>query len=337
MDTIKNTIGENFGGMAQGLSTHQFKLSDVPDLGGKVAVVTGGSEGIGYGSIHTLLDHNISKIYILSISEEVAKGARASIAKALGEEAVDKTTWYECDLADWKHVKELAEEIEKDTDRIDILINNAGRGIMTHELTDYGVDRHMAVNHMGHAVLTSTLLPLLKKTAEQGGDTVRIVNLASNAHQGAPKDTKFESLEELNQDLGPNPLYGRSKLAAILYARYFTRKVTEAGHPNLIMNAVHPGLVSTKQSKQDIHEPFPILGYGVSTVMEPFKKTQFEGCVSSMFAATKTDKGGQYICPPAVPEEGSPLAQDDALADRLMELTRTTVLEKTKTTVDVSH
>ncbi|KAK7998461.1 RNA polymerase Rpb5 domain-containing protein [Apiospora arundinis] len=343
MDAIKNTIGENFGGAAQGLSTHQFKLSDVPDLTGKVAVVTGGSEGIGYGSIHTLLDHNISKVYILSISAEVAKGAKGAIAKDLGEEAVNKTKWIQCDLSDWKHVKEVAEDIKKDTDRIDILINNAGRGIMTYELTDYGVDRHMAVNHMGHTVLTSHLLPLMKSTAEKG-DKVRIVNLASNAHQGAPSDTKFESLEELNQDLGPNPQYGRSKLAAILYARYFNRNVTESGHPNLLMNAVHPGLVSTKQSTQDIHEPFPILGYGVSVVMEPFKKSQFEGCVSSMFAATKTDKGGQYICPPAVPEEGSKLAQDDALADRLMELTRKTIIEKTKKDsidqgcpVDVSH
>ncbi|KAK8091352.1 hypothetical protein PG994_000857 [Apiospora phragmitis] len=319
MDVIKNTIGENFGGMAQDLSTHQFQLSDVPDLTGKVAVVTGGSEGIGYGSIHTLLDHNISKVYVLSVDPEVIKGAKGAIAKDLGEEAVSKTKWYTCDLADWKHVKEVAEEIKKDTDRIDILINNAGRGIMTYELTDYGVDRHMAVNHMGHVVLTSHLLPLLKSTAEKG-DTVRIVNLASNAHQGAPSDTKFESLEELNQDLGPNPQYGRSKLAAILYARYFTRKVTEAGHPKVLMNS----------SKEHIHEPFPILGYGVSTIMEPFKKSQFEGCVSSMFAATKTEKGGQYICPPAVPETGNSLAQDDALADRLMELTRKTVVEKTK-------
>ncbi|KAK7981319.1 hypothetical protein PG988_003557 [Apiospora saccharicola] len=343
MDAIKNTIGENFGGAASKLSTHQFKLSDVPDLTGKVAVVTGGSEGIGYGSIHTLLEHNISKVYVLSISADVVKGAKGSIAKDLGEEAVNKIKWYQCDLSDWKHVKELAEEIKQDTDRIDILINNAGRGIMTYELTDYGVDRHMAVNHFGHAVLTSHLLPLLKETAKKG-DTVRIVNLASNAHAGAPSDTKFASLEELNQDLGPNPLYGRSKLAAILYARYFTRKVTEQGHPNLIMNAVHPGLVSTKQSTHDIHEPFPILGYGVSVVMEPFKKSQFEGCVSSMFAATKTDKGGQYICPPAVPEPGSAMAQDDALADQLMELTRKVVAEKTKKDsidhgcpVDVSH
>ena len=96
------------------------------------------------------------------------------------------------------------------------------------------------------------------------------------------------------------------------------------------MNAVHPGFVSTKMSKEDIHEPFPLGGYAMSVGMEPFKKDQFEGCVSAMFAATVTDKGGQYICPPAVPEPGNKLAQDEELGDRLMELTRKVIMEKTQ-------
>ncbi|KAH8197998.1 hypothetical protein TruAng_007823 [Truncatella angustata] len=329
MQTIKNTIGENFGGAAQGLSTHQFSLDEVPDLTGKVAVVTGGSEGIGYGCTYTLLKHNISKLYVLSIDEEIVNSAKGAIGKEIGQEAANKTHWLQCDLSDWKGVKDIAEQIKKENERLDILINNAGRGIMTYQLSDQGVDLHMAVNHMGHVVLTSHLLPLMKKTAE-GGTVVRIVNLASNAHQGAPSDTKFEDLEEINRDLGPNGQYGRSKLAAILYSRYFDRNVTQNGHPNIVMNATHPGVVSTRQSKEHIHEPYPLGGYAVSVLMEPFKKNQFEGCVSSVFAATYTDKSGQYICPPCVSEAGSEMSQDDALGDRLMALTRKIVSQKTK-------
>lgn len=255
METIKNTIVENFGGAASLASSgNQFSLSEVPDLSGKVAVVTGGSEGIGFGCTYTLLEHNISKIYILSVSEEVVEGAKAAVAKDLGQDKADRTVWLQCDLSDWKHVKETAEKIRKDTDRLDILLNNAARGVMTAQLTDYGVDRHMAVNHMGHVVLTSHLLPLMKETAESRGGVVRIVNQASNAHQAAPSGLKFESLEEINRDEGPNGQYGKSKLAAMLYARYFARKVTHAGHPNVVMNATHPGFVSTKASTQDILE-----------------------------------------------------------------------------------
>ncbi|KAG5661858.1 hypothetical protein KAF25_004097 [Fusarium avenaceum] len=327
IDSVKNTIAENFGGPASQLATHQFSLSEVPDLSGKVAVVTGGSEGIGYGVTHTLLDHGISKIFILSLSEEVVKGAKKSVAEELGQEKADRTEWIQGDLSNWAEVKKVAEQIKKSTDRLDILVNNAGRGVMTYQLSSYGVDLHLAINHFGHVLLTSYLLELLKKTAEQHG-TVRIVNQASNAHQGAPSDVKFESLDELNQDLGPNAQYGRSKLANILYTRYFDRHVTKGGFPKVLMNCSHPGFVSTRQSTELIHEAYPLAGYAMSVGMEPFKKDQFQGATSSIYGATVTDKSGQYICPPAVPEAGNEKSQDEQLGEQLMELTRKIVSEK---------
>ncbi len=185
----------------------------------------------------------------------------------------------------------------------------------------------MAMNHMAHVILTSHLLPILKKTASSGS-TVRIVNLGSNAHQATPSNCKFESLEELNQDYGPNGQYGRSKLAAILYSRYLARHLTSQ-HPNILANATHPGFVETKMSVDDIHEPYPLGGYAMSVGMAPLKKNIMQGCVSTVFAATKTDKSGQYICPPAVPESGNEMAQDDQLGENLMKLTRDLVKEKT--------
>jgi len=170
-------------------------------------------------------------------------------------------------------------------------------------------------------------LPIMKKTAKQG-NTVRIVNLASNAHQGTPSSTKFESLDELNQDLGPNQLYGRSKLATLLHVRYLARHLT-AEYPNILANASHPGIVETKMSSQDIHEPYPIAGYAMSALLKPFKKDQWQGCVSTVFAATATTKSGEYICPPAVPEPGNAMAQDEELGEQLMKLTREVVKEKT--------
>ncbi|MCJ1234067.1 hypothetical protein MMC14_002025 [Varicellaria rhodocarpa] len=330
MNTISSTIAENFGGKAHDAASkeHQFSLEQVPDLSGKVAVVTGGSEGVGYGCTHTLLSHNIKKLFILSVSKDVIDGALKSIAEEMGQEAASKVTWLECDLSDWKKVKQVADKIASASpDRIDILINNAARGIMTYQLTDYGVDRHMAVNHMGHTIVTSHLLPIFKKTASSG-NIVRIVNLASNAHQATPSDTKFESLEELNRDTGPNGQYGRSKLAAILYSRYLAKHLTSA-HPNILINATHPGFVDTKMSSVDIHEPYPLGGYAMSVAMAPFKKDQFMGCVSTIFAATATTKSGEYICPPSIPESGNAMAQDSALGEQLMRLTNELVQEKT--------
>lgn len=330
METIKQTIAQNLGSDKSHQlvpEDQQFALEQTPSLDGKVAVITGGSEGIGYGCSHTLLSKGISKLFILSMSKEVVDGATNAIKEEMGEDTAKKVTWLQCDLADWHGVKATADKIASSTDRIDILINNAARGIMTYQVTSYGVDRHMAVNHMGHVTLTSHLLPIIKKTASQG-NTVRIVNLSSNLHESAPSDTKFESLDELNQDLGPNAQYGRAKLANLLYARYLNQHLTSA-HSNILANATHPGIVDTKMSTQDIHEPFPLGGYGMSAGLRPFQKNQFQGAVSTVFAATTTTKSGQYICPPAVHEKGSALSQNMELAEQLMKLTREVVKERT--------
>lgn len=140
---LKNTLAENFTG-AGGLATHQFSIDEVPSQKGKVAVITGGSQGIGYGVSHTLLKAGIEKLFILSVSQDVVQKAKDAVAQEMGQEVADRTVWLHCDLTDWKEVKDVAEKIKKQTDRLDILVNNAGRGIMSFELTDYGVDRHMA-------------------------------------------------------------------------------------------------------------------------------------------------------------------------------------------------
>ncbi|KAI9739416.1 MAG: hypothetical protein M1818_005104 [Claussenomyces sp. TS43310] len=271
MEWIKNSIAENFGGSTYKLAKpqHQFELGQVPDQSGK----------------------NIEKLFILSISQEIVDGALKYISDEFGPDAAKKVTWLNCDMSDWPTVTSCADKIVSQADRLDILINNAGRGIMTYQLTDYGVDRHMAVNHFGHVVLTSHLMPLLKKTANDG-NIVRIVALGSNAHRATPSDYKFSSLSELNRDLGPN------------------------------------GFVSTKMSQEDIHEPYPLAGYALSVGAEVFKKDQFQGCVSAMFAATKADKSGEYICSPAIPEGGNQLAQSEELQENLVKLTTEVIKEK---------
>jgi hypothetical protein len=83
-------------------------------------------------------------------------------------------------------------------------------------------------------------------------------------------------------------------------------------------------------SKDDIMEPYPLGGYAMKYGLAPFKKDQFEGALSGLYAATVTDKSGQYICPPATVEKGSDKANDEQLQENLMKLTREVVREKTK-------
>ena len=335
MEAIKNTIAENMGGVAHALARDDQKFDiekDIPDQSGKVAVVTGGSEGIGYAGAFMLLKNNIEKVFIVSPSQDVFNGCQNDIKEKLGADKAQRAVWVKCDLGDIPSAVQAAKDISNGADRLDILVLNAGRGIMTYQLTEGSqIDRHMMVNHVGHVALTSHLLPLLKSTSEKG--TVRIQLQSSNAHEMAPKDTKFASIDELNQDLGPNGQYGRSKLANLLYARYLDRHLHKS-NPNILANATHPGFVETKMSTQDIHEPYPTAGYGMSVAMAPIKKDQWEGATSLLYAATKTDRSGEYICPPAIVEPGSELARNPELGESLMKLTREIL--KTKFNMEIS-
>merc|ERR1712093_758602 len=273
VNTVKNTIAENFGGTHSLASkANQFSLAAVPDQSHKVAVITGGSRGIGYACAHTLLEKNIEKLFIIGSTKESLDGASSDIASTLGSSYTSKVKFLQADMSDWKSIPGIAKQITDSTDRLDILINCAARGIMTYQLTPYGVDRHMAVNHMGHVILTSHLLPLIK---------------------------------------------------------YLNKQLKEK-YPNILANSVHPGFVNTKMSTDEIHEPYPVGGYAMSVGMKPFKKDQWEGAVSAMFCATASEEGGLYVCPPAIPEEGSKVYQDESgeVEGNLMKLTLDVVGEK---------
>lgn len=95
---VQDTLAENFGGAFTKLGSRQFKLDDCPDLTGKVGVVTGGSQGIGFGVAYTLLKHNISKLYIISVNKEVFEGAKAVISDELGQDKAARMVWMKCDL-----------------------------------------------------------------------------------------------------------------------------------------------------------------------------------------------------------------------------------------------
>lgn len=295
MEAVKKSMFENLGQPFHSLATgdQAFSLEQVPDLSGKVAVLTGGSQGIGYGCTHTLLSHKITKLFVLSQSEEKVEDALDGLEKELGATARKAVVWKQCDLSDWHRTSTVAAEISKETDRLDILINNAGRGIMTQQFAPTnGIDAHMAANHFGHTILTAHLLPLLKKTADSG-NKVRIVNLASSLHEMAPKETAFRDLDELQKNYGPEAQYGRSKLAVLLHAKYLARHLTSE-HRNILANAVHPGVVDSAQTNEHIHEPYPLLGYGMSVGLKPFRKSALDGCVSTMYAATTCPDSGLY-------------------------------------------
>lgn len=242
---------------------------------------------------------------------------------------ISKVEWRKCNLEDLKQVDEVAKSLAKELDRLDALVCNAGLGVGVYNETRDGLDSHMQVNVFSQAHLTLTLLPILQKTPDS-----RIVHQSSDLHKGADSSMKFESIEEINQDIGATKLYNRTKLAQILFLRelYYRIKAGEFGQVTGTqglpwINATHPGGVSTDQQDQAV-EAYGTMGKAGVAAVRPFMKDPVkEGCRPALFAAAATEIVTEqiqnaYIIPDKKVTEPSKQAKDETLSRNLWRLTK---------------
>lgn len=250
--------------------------------------MTGGSAGIGYGIVAHLLQHNPAKIYLLSNKEDHADEAQEAL-KEWGD--TSKVEWRKCNLEDLKQVDEVAKSLAKELGRLDALICNAGLGVGVYNETRDGLDSHMQVNVFSQAHLTLVLLPILQKTPDS-----RIVHQSSELHRGSDSSMKFESIQEINQDIGATKLYNRTKLAQILFLHQLYSLIKAGKYGQVTdstglpwINATHPGGVSTDQQNQAV-EAYGTAGKAGVKAVRPFMKDPVsEGCRPALFAATSPD------------------------------------------------
>lgn len=251
-------------------------------------VVTGGSAGIGYGIVAHLLQHNPAKIYLLSNKEQHADEAQEAL-KEWGD--ISKVEWRKCNLEDLKQVDEVAKSLAKELDRLDALVCNAGLGVGVYNETPDGIDSHMQVNIFSQAHLTLMLLPILQKTPDS-----RIVHQSSDLHKGADSSMKFESMDEINKDIGAMKLYNRTKLAQILFLRELHSRIAAGEFGQVTqstgmpwINATHPGGVVTDQQDQAV-EAYGTAGKAGVKAVRPFMKDPVtQGCRPALFAAASPD------------------------------------------------
>lgn len=327
-----------------------WSASKIPSLAGKVAVVTGGNEGIGAAFTAQLLKNGISKVIIASNDAARYKEAEAYFSKESGHDVSSKVIFHEMDLGDYEGVNKVISQIKKETDRIDILNCNAAIGMYATDVPSstsnsaHAIDRHFACNNVGHAILTEGLLPLIKSTAQKTGDA-RIVIMASNLHFSAPKDVQFASIDELNTTLGPTLQYNRTKLGNVLYAKKLARMFKEEGlSDKLFVNSIHPGVVKTAQ-QDGVLETYGdklkevlgdgTLGNAASSALEGMNhvaratlmKDSPEGALSALYAATSPEVlekklSGEYIVPNGTVQQADKRALEEGFQDRYYALVK---------------
>jgi len=282
-----------------------WKPTEIGDLRGTTAIVTGANSGIGFVESRTLAEHGAH----VTLAVRNVKSGRAAAARINGSTSVEAL-----DLASLASVREFVARVDGP---VDLLINNAGvMSPPTRRTTADGFELQFGTNHLGHFALTGRLLPALL-----AAPSPRVTTVASLAHNQGDERVVDGNPPE---DYQPRSSYGRSKLANLLFALELHRRALAAESP-LTSTAAHPGVVVT-------HLVASRDGMGARWVVRTFAPPLMrlvlpgsEGGAESVLYAATMAPAGSYTGPQGRgevrgdvgPAKLSRLATDTELARRL--------------------
>ena len=307
-------------------SKTSFDPSTLPDLSGKVYLITGGNAGIGYQTALVLASHHAT-VYIGCRSSAKGQAAITSI-KALFPDA--KLNLLIMDHMNLNSVISAAKEFASKESKIHGLINNAGIMAVPFQISNDGFESQWQTNYISHWLLTYHLLPtmLLTAKASKPGD-VRIVDVTSMGHNFAPRGgIDFEDINQGNGGLWSR--YGQSKLGNILHAKYLDSLYGPEGsrqsEGEIWTAAVHPGNVYTdlNRNARFLGPLSPMIGKLLNATGAYISKE--EGAYTSLFCAASEDFGreesGKYFVPLGKEKMPSKFALDGELGVKLWTWTK---------------
>jgi NAD(P)-dependent dehydrogenase (short-subunit alcohol dehydrogenase family) len=278
---------------------------------GKVCLITGASSGIGLATARELARRGASVVFVGRSAQRCA-AAKEQIETDTGAKNVD---YLVADLSSQADIRRLAAEVQDRCPRIDVLINNAGMMAWSgrQESLD-GIEMTWALNHLSYFLLTTLLLPVIKRSAP-----ARIISVASDAHQGA--SINFADVEG-KEGFSAWRAYKQSKLANILFAYELARRLDGTG---VTSNTLHPGFVRTEFFKDRT-----LLATWVRLGARLFAISPEEGARTSIHLATSplvATVTGRYFVKER-PAESSRQSHDTAAAAQLWQLSEQTTAHR---------
>ena len=280
---------------------------DIPDLSGKIIIVTGGNSGIGNEAVKAFAEKGAE---IISACRNMEKGevAKAEILKDLPKAQI---TVMELNLMDLDSIRTFAETFKSGYKKLDILLNNAGIMMNPYALTKDGFESQMGTNHLGHFALTGLLLSLILNTPKS-----RVVNISSLAHKMGKMNFN-NLLFEKGKGYSRIKAYGRSKISNLLFT-YELQKRFESANASSIAVTAHPGISDTNLGRH-----FENIWF-VKLLMPMYMKmvqNAAMGALPGIRASTDLDvKGSDYYGPGGKGEKtGFPIKVESNPASHNME------------------
>lgn len=266
--------------------SQQWNSDAVPNLSGKIAIVTGANIGLGYETARVLVGKGA---HVIVASRDVTKGQEA--VRALQKEyPTGKATFLVLDLANLASVRQFAQQYSQQFKMLDLLINNAGVMHLPYRTTVDGFEMQFGTNHLGHFALTGLLLPVILNTPG-----ARVVTVSSSLHQSG--HINFEDLHGKTK-YNESTAYSQSKLANVLFAYELQRKFS-AHSVKAFSMAAHPGYAATNLQFGASNMTGSALRAGVMSIANTlFAQSAAMGALPTLYAATAPAiQGGEYVGP----------------------------------------
>lgn len=272
---------------------------------GKTAVVTGANTGIGKEIARELVARG-AHVVIASRNRDKCEAAARDIQDRTGKDAVEVMA---VDLANFASVRAFADDYLASGRPLHILVNNAGGTWSQRRPTDDGHETTFQVNHLGPFLLTNLLISRLKESAP-----ARIVTTSSTGHNFS-RGLDFDDLDREKRPYKSMQAYGDSKLCNIYSTKELARRLEGTG---VTAYSFHPGFVRTEFAQGG--DTF-LLSIGTK-LGSPFARSPKKGAETGVFLAACPDLdglNGEYFFN-GKPKRTSSVAQDDAAARRLWEV-----------------
>ena len=235
---------------------------------GKTSLVTGANSGIGAVTARALAERG-DRVILACRSRQKTQPVIDEIVAATGNADVE---FLELDLADLEQVRRAAAELHDRTDRIDVLVANAGLAGQRGQ-TAQGFELQFGVNHLGHFAFITAVQDLLEAAAPS-----RLVVVASLSHKGAKHGIDWDAVQQPTKSVAGYREYEVSKLANVLFAQEFARRVPA---DRIWACSLHPGTVATNVWRR---VPWP-----VSAIMKWRMTPVEEGAKTSIMCATSDE------------------------------------------------
>ncbi|MBZ5735410.1 SDR family NAD(P)-dependent oxidoreductase [Nocardioides sp. TRM66260-LWL] len=266
--------------------------TDVPDLTGRTALVTGANAGLG---LETTIALAGAGAQVLMACRNRGKADAAADAVRRRHPAADVRV-VDLDLADLASVERLAALLLDEDRPLDLLINNAGLMAVDEARTAQGLELQYGVNHLGHHALTGRLVPLLLRS-----DLARVVSVSSMGHRaarGRPDPTLERRYDRWNA-------YFHSKLDNLYFTAELQRRAAAAGS-HLTALAAHPGGSDTDLGVEGSGVSNRAIGLLAPLLAQPAA----DGARPTLRAATdRTLPGGAFVGPRFVVRGRTPVVE----------------------------